>query len=106
MWLYPSECPVTTFRKPIMVQQAPFGEINVRWNRQTHFTGRNGYLKCNGVQFLPLAHNNSVMLLAINSRGDVARCDVEIPNEAIPELIESLQQLKERNDATASKLSA
>ena len=89
-----------------MVQQRPFGEMRVAWGRQTHFTGRNGYLKCNGVQFTPLQHNNSVLMLAVNSRGDVARCDIEIPAEALPELIETLQKLKEQNDAAASKLSA
>lgn len=91
-----------------MVMVAEYGEVQVRWERQTNFTGRNGYMKCSGVNFCPLAHNDSLLLLAITSRGNVARCDIEIPNEAIPELIEALQKLQEqgKTNADASKLSA
>jgi hypothetical protein len=65
----------------------------VTWKRMTNFTGRNGYFKCSGVELLPLAHNRSVMVSALTGRGDVARCDIEIPVEAIPALIGKLQAL-------------
>jgi hypothetical protein len=65
----------------------------VTWKRTTNFTGRNGYFKCSGVELMPLAHNSSVMVSALTGRGDVARCDIEIPMEAIPEVIAKLQAL-------------
>ena len=65
----------------------------VIWVRTTRFTGRNGNFNCSGVEFLPLDHNQSVLMPALTGRGDVARCDIEIPLEAIPELIAKLQAL-------------
>ncbi len=35
----------------------------------------------------------SVLMSALTGRGDVARCDIEIPLEAVPELIAKLQAL-------------
>jgi hypothetical protein len=63
------------------------------WARMTKFTGRNGNFNCSGVEFLPLDHNKSVLVSALTGRGDVARCDIEIPLEAIPEVITKLQAL-------------
>ena len=63
------------------------------WERTTRFTGRNGNFKCSGVELLPLDHNKTVLLSALTGRGDVARCDIEIPLEAIPDLIAKLQAL-------------
>lgn len=65
----------------------------VRWERTTNFTGRNGYMKCNGLNILTLDHNRSVMLSPLTSRGTVGRCDVEIPLEALLEVIATLQAL-------------
>ena len=65
----------------------------VTWERTTKFTGRNGNFNCSGVELLPLEHNNSVMVSALTGRGDVARCDIEVPIEAVPELIAKLQAL-------------
>jgi hypothetical protein len=64
----------------------------VRWDRTTNFTGRNGYFKCSGVEY-PLDHNKVVLLSALTGRGEVARCDIEIPLEAVPALIAKLQAL-------------
>ena len=63
------------------------------WERTTRFTGRNGNFRCSGIEFLPLDHNKSVLVSALTGRGDVARCDIEIPLEAIPEVISKLQAL-------------
>ncbi len=63
------------------------------WARTTKFTGRNGKFKCSGVEFLPLDHNKTVLIFALTGRGDVARCDIEIPLEAVPEVIAKLQAL-------------
>ena len=56
----------------------------IKWKRKTKFTGRNGHFCCSGVELLPLEHNDSVMVSALTGRGDVARCDIEIPLEAVP----------------------
>jgi len=63
------------------------------WARTTRFTGRNGNFKCSGIELLPLDHNKSVLISALTGRGDVARCDIEIPIEAVPEVIAKLQAL-------------
>jgi len=65
----------------------------VRWDRTTNFTGRNGYFKCSGIELVPLDHNSSVMVSALTGRGDVARCDIEIPLEAVPDVIAKLQAM-------------
>ena len=64
-----------------------------KWKRTTKFTGRNGTFNCSGIELLPLDHNKSVLMSALTGRGDVARCDIEIPLEAVPELIAKLQAL-------------
>lgn len=66
---------------------------SVTWERTTRFTGRNGNFKCSGVELYPLDHNKSVLVSALTGRGDVARCDIEIPLEAVPALIAKLQVL-------------
>jgi hypothetical protein len=63
------------------------------WERKTRFTGRNGNFKCSGVELYPLEHNKSVLVSALTGRGDVARCDIEIPLEAVPGVIAKLQAL-------------
>ena len=63
------------------------------WERTTRFTGRNGNFKCSGVELYPLEHNRSLLVSALTGRGDVARCDIEIPLEAIPDVIAKLQAL-------------
>jgi hypothetical protein len=65
----------------------------VTWGRTTNFTGRNGYAKCNGLDIQPLDHNESVLLAPLTSRGVVGRCDIEVPLEALPEVIAKLQAL-------------
>ena len=69
------------------------GTEQVKFERQTHFTGRNGYGKCNGIDLLPLDHNKSLMIAPLTSRGDVGRCDIEVPMENLPELIAKLQEI-------------
>ncbi len=66
---------------------------DVKWQRTTNFTGRNGYAKCSGLEVLPLPHNDTVMLSPLTSRGVVGRCDIEVPVEALPELIAKLSAL-------------
>lgn len=64
---------------------------DVHFSRQTNFTGRNGYMKCSGINLL--RQENSVLLAPLTSRGCIGRCDVEIPLEDLPALIAGLQAL-------------
>ena len=63
----------------------------VQWKRITNFTGRNGYCKCSGIELMNWDHNKSVNLAALTSKGMVGRMDIEIPVEALPDLIAKLQ---------------
>lgn len=66
----------------------------VTWKgRTTNFTGRNGHFKCCGLDIQPLEHNESVMIAPLTSQGMVGRCDIEIPLEAMPEVVAKLQGL-------------
>ena len=73
----------------------------IKWsgNEITKYLGRNGTGKCIGVNiydYTPMnskveEHCNTIEISPINSKGDVARCSMIIPLEAIPELTAHLQ---------------
>jgi len=64
------------------------------FNRKTKFTGRNGYFDCSGIDLEVLNHNQSVMIAPLTGRtGTIARCDIEVPLEDLPELIQQLQEI-------------
>ena len=65
----------------------------VKFNKFTQATGRNGCLKCSGLDILSLDHNGTILLAPLTSKGYVARCDIEIPVEAVPELIAKLREM-------------
>lgn len=67
----------------------------VEWDEPTNFTGRNGYMKCGGVELLYLPQNHQVMVSALTSRKDVGRCDITVPVESLSELITKLQCLQD-----------
>lgn len=50
-------------------------------------------MKCAGVDLMPLEHNGTVMIAPLTSRGQVGKCDIEVPLESLPALIEHLQSL-------------
>jgi len=63
------------------------------WKRTTNFTGRNGFLKCNGLDLLKMIHNKSILISPITSKGKIGRCDIEVPLEAIPAVIQELERM-------------
>jgi hypothetical protein len=72
----------------------PMDNQQVTWKgRLTNFTGRNGWFRCGGLDIQPLEHNQSVMIAPLTSQGVVGRCDIEIPLEALPEVVAKLQAL-------------
>lgn len=71
---------------------------------QTHFLGRNGYFKCQGVGvelMAPFKGQKIVDIVPITSRGEPGRCAIEVPIEDVPTLIKELQQMVE--DAAAGQ---
>ena len=69
----------------------------IKFERTTNFTGRNGYFQCGGIDVQTIKHNRSVMLAPITSKNEIGRCDITIPEENIPELIIALQAALDAN---------
>lgn len=68
--------------------------MNVLFSRQTTFLGRNGYMKCSGLDLCQGGLRDDLVLLApLTSRGHVGRCELEIQLEDLPALISGLQKL-------------
>jgi hypothetical protein len=65
---------------------------NLAFNRHVTFTGRNGTMKCAGVELMEF--DDRVQISPITSKGDVGRCDIDIPKENVPALIEALAPKK------------
>lgn len=65
----------------------------IKFTRQTNFTGRNGYMKCGGIEVMGFDHKSMVQVAPITSKGAVGRCDIEIPLEDVPALIAALQEI-------------
>lgn len=65
----------------------------LRWKKSvTSFLGRNGCFKCSGVEILPLTGQGTLTISALTGRGDIARCNIEVPIEDIPQLVSELQK--------------
>ena len=75
------------------------GAFKVEWDSTTRFLGRNGGGKSSGVyvELIPgsISMNkiDTVRFIPLTSRGDLARCEAEVPREKIGELIELLKAL-------------
>ena len=59
---------------------------------QTPNISESGLCK-SGIQLLPPEHDDGAMMTALSRRGDVPNCEIEIPMEAIPDLIEKLESM-------------
>ena len=57
------------------------------------FTGKNGCKENTGVDVMACM-NRTVLISAINSKGNIAACDMQIPFEQIDELIAALLEAK------------
>jgi len=67
----------------------------LKFSRLTTFTGRNGTFKCAGVELID--YTDRVQISPVTSKGNVGRCDIDIPVEDIPALIEALQDIAREN---------
>jgi len=64
----------------------------ITFKQITNFTGRNGYMKCSGIDILPC--QKYIMIAPLTSKGNIGRCDITVPYESIPDLIEQLKAIK------------
>ena len=64
----------------------------ITFKQTTNFTGRNGYMKCSGIDILECT--DTVMIAPLTSKGNIGRCDITVPYESIPDLIEQLKAIK------------
>ena len=62
----------------------------VKFSKVTNFTGRNGFMKCAGVEFMRTGDQFQVILTALTSRNQPGRCDLYIPVEDVPAVVEAL----------------
>ena len=62
----------------------------LRFKRQVHFEGRNGYFKSIGLRFEKFEKDNILNIYPITSKNNTARCLIEIPIEEINNLIKTL----------------
>lgn len=59
-------------------------------NKETNFTGRNGYFKCVGFEVTKTTAN-TIMLEPITTKGQTGRAMLEIPVEDLKQLFESIE---------------
>lgn len=79
----------------------------ITFTRKTNFTGRNGYFKASGLDLCLLEFgedHKTIMIAPLTSRGEIARCDITIPFEDVPDLIRELQALTDDRDKYRVKL--
>ena len=68
-----------------------FNLNDVKFTSETYYIGRNGKGRQLGLGFT--TGSDAVILKPINSRGNLANCQINIPMEDIPKVIETLQAL-------------
>lgn len=62
----------------------------INFAKTVRFLGRNGVFKCTGVQ-LTATQDDSIMIEPVNSKNEIGRALIEIPNQDLPAFIEGLR---------------
>lgn len=75
-----------------------FTEIRFK-KRITAFKGRNGVMKCSGVEVYRGGDLSTMWLSPLTSRGVVGRCYIEVPVEDIPALIKAIREAQKYGKA-------
>jgi hypothetical protein len=69
----------------------------VKFSRTVKFTGRNGAFKCTGIDIFKWHYTandtSDISITPITSKGILGRCEIEVPIENLPAVIEILQNL-------------
>ena len=60
--------------------------MEIKFNKQVHFEGRNGYLKSIGLKVVENNNEGLIELYSITSKNKTGRCLIEIPKESLQEL--------------------
>ena len=67
--------------------------IDLKYRKHVmNFIGRNGVFKQSGIMVQPWFAAKAVVLQPITSRGMTGNCQMEIPNEDIPDFIDALKK--------------
>jgi hypothetical protein len=92
---------VKQFLEEETMPDTKFEAFKIEWKTTTRFLGRNGWGKSSGVyvelipQSISMNKIDTVRFIPLTSRGDLARCEAEVPREKIGELIEFLKSFSE-----------
>jgi hypothetical protein len=74
----------------------------ISFSRETRFQGRNGYFRCKGLAVgrAPTVTSGGEVIFCepVTSRGEVGNCQIQVPVEAVPELIGVLRELQNEAD--------
>jgi hypothetical protein len=62
----------------------------VKFKKLTFATGRNGLMKCSGINLLNI--NSGVMMSPLTSKGVIGRCDIVIDYGSLFEVIQALRR--------------
>lgn len=65
----------------------------IKFDKQTSFLGQDGYYNCTGL-FVTENLNGQVWIEPITSKGEVGRCRIEIPVDALTEVIAALKAVE------------
>lgn len=68
-------------------------EHDIRFETITTYLGRNGTGKCIGVNIFSSVSEKEFWITPINSKDNLARCDILIPHDSIPHIIEKLNSM-------------
>lgn len=60
----------------------------VKFNRNVNFIGRNGAFKCIGLEIANI--QGVIVIEPITSKGQVGRCQIEIPQESVNEVVNAI----------------
>jgi hypothetical protein len=66
---------------------------DVKFSKETYYVGRNGIGRQTGLGITPDA--TSILLEPINSKGNLAHCEIRIPINEIPLLIAELTKFQQ-----------
>ncbi len=61
---------------------------DVTYSLETYYVGRNGVGRQTGLAFTP--NGNSLLIEPINSKGNIAHCQINIPYDDLLQVIEQL----------------
>ena len=62
----------------------------IKWEPVTRALGRNGVMKCGGLDVWHCQMESAVTLSPLTGKGEVARCSIQIPNDRLWAVVDAL----------------